>query len=186
MGCGPSSKRKKKCKVALLGLDNAGKTTLKNYLVGEKASETIPTLSFECVSVRLHKLNFNIWDVGGQDALRPKWRHFFHGAEGVIFMVDSTDERRLILAKRELFDLQREIELQNTIILVFANKSDAQGAITPDKLSEALDLGSFRKGSSRVFRTVALTGEGVNEGFQWLSDQVRQARRTNKGGQVNV
>lgn len=36
-----------------------------------------------------------MWDVGGQDKLRPLWRHYFQNTNGVIFVVDSNDKERV-------------------------------------------------------------------------------------------
>jgi len=53
-----------------------------------------------------------VWDVGGQDRLRPLWRHYYRGASGIIFVVDSADDQRFDIAKKELHKLMQEVELQ--------------------------------------------------------------------------
>lgn len=37
----------------------------------------------------------NVWDVGGQRSLRPYWRNYFEATDGLVWVVDSTDRRRL-------------------------------------------------------------------------------------------
>jgi len=46
--------------------------------------------------------NFLVWDVGGQDKIRPLWRHYFQNTQGLIFVVDSNDRERISEAQDEL------------------------------------------------------------------------------------
>ena len=43
-----------------------------------------------------------IWDVGGQDKIRPLWRHYYQNTQAIIYMVDSSDQERIEAAKQEL------------------------------------------------------------------------------------
>ena len=43
-----------------------------------------------------------MWDVGGQDKIRPLWRHYFTNTQGLIFVVDSNDRERIQEAAAEL------------------------------------------------------------------------------------
>ena len=45
---------------------------------------------------------FTVWDVGGQDKIRPLWRHYFQNTQGLIFVVDSNDRERIGEAQEEL------------------------------------------------------------------------------------
>ena len=54
------------------------------------------------LQVRLNGSTFTVWDVGGQDKLRPLWRSYTRCTDGIIFVVDSTKEERLEEAKLEL------------------------------------------------------------------------------------
>lgn len=65
-----------------------------------------------------------MWDVGGQDKIRPLWRHYFQNTQGVIFVVDSNDRERVGEARDELQRMLNEVELEKALLLVFANKQD--------------------------------------------------------------
>jgi ADP-ribosylation factor protein 1 len=52
---------------------------------------TIPTIGFNVETVAYKNVNFQVWDVGGQDKIRALWRHYYVGCDGVIFVVDSND-----------------------------------------------------------------------------------------------
>ena len=42
-------------------------------------------------TVEYKNISFTVWDVGGQDKIRPLWRHYFQNTQGLIFVVDSND-----------------------------------------------------------------------------------------------
>ena len=50
----------------------------------------------------------NIWDVGGQKSLRSYWRNYFESTDGLIWVVDCADKRRLGDCKNELNGLLLE------------------------------------------------------------------------------
>lgn len=41
---------------------------------------TIPTVGFNVETVTYKNVKFNVWDVGGQDKIRPLWRHYYTGS----------------------------------------------------------------------------------------------------------
>lgn len=63
----------------MLGLDAAGKTTILYRLRLNQDITTIPTVGFNVETVTYKNVKFNVWDVGGQDKIRPLWRHYFSG-----------------------------------------------------------------------------------------------------------
>ena len=62
---------------ANLGLDAAGKTTILYKLKLGEIVTTIPTIGFNVETVEYKNISFTVWDVGGQDKIRPLWRHYF-------------------------------------------------------------------------------------------------------------
>ncbi|KAJ6858659.1 hypothetical protein NC652_041069 [Populus alba x Populus x berolinensis] len=88
-------------RVVMLGLDAAGKTTILYKLhIGEVLS-TVPTIGFNVEKVQYKNVVFTVWDVGGQEKLRPLWRHYFNNTDGLIYVVDSLDRERIGRAKAE-------------------------------------------------------------------------------------
>ena len=57
---------------------------------------------FNVETVEYKNICFTVWDVGGQDKIRPLWRHYFTNTQGLIFVVDSNDSERVEEAKNEL------------------------------------------------------------------------------------
>ena len=66
-------------------------------------------------------------DVGGQEKIRPLWRHYYLGAQALIFVVDSSDKDRIDEARQELHRIVNDREMREVIILIFANKQDLPG-----------------------------------------------------------
>ena len=75
-------------------------------------------------TVEYKNIQFTVWDVGGQDKIRPLWRHYFQNTQGIIFVVDSNDRDRVVEAREELQRMLNEDELRDALLLVFANKQD--------------------------------------------------------------
>ena len=63
-----------------------------------------------------------MWDIGGQQAIRPYWQNYYDRTNGIIFVVDSADEERISECNEELQQLMTEEKLLNVPLLVFANK----------------------------------------------------------------
>ena len=114
---------KQDVRILMVGLDAAGKTTILYKLKLGEIVTTIPTIGFNVETVEYKNLKFTMWDVGGQDKLRPLWRHYYQNTNGVIFVVDSNDRDRVNQARDELHKMLAEDELRNAILLVFANKT---------------------------------------------------------------
>ena len=116
--------KNKEARILLLGLDAAGKTTILYKIKLDENVTTIPTIGFNVETVQYKKVNFTMWDVGGQDRIRPLWRHYYQNADAVIYAIDSNDRERIGEAKDELFKMMSDDHLRNATLLVLANKQD--------------------------------------------------------------
>lgn len=97
----------------LVGLDAAGKTTILYKLKLGEIVTTIPTIGFNVETVEYKNICFTVWDVGGQDKIRPLWRHYFQNTQGLIFVVDSNDRERIMEAEKELQNMVRKSKMKN-------------------------------------------------------------------------
>ena len=79
----------------IIGLDNAGKTTILKQLSSEDITQVTPTQGFNIKSVNTSGFKLNVWDIGGQRRLRPYWANYFENTDVLIFVVDSADSKRL-------------------------------------------------------------------------------------------
>ncbi|KAG6750965.1 hypothetical protein POTOM_045480 [Populus tomentosa] len=105
-------------RVVMLGLDAAGKTTILYKLhIGEVLS-TVPTIGFNVEKVQYKNVVFTVWDVGGQEKLRPLWRHYFNNTDGLIYVVDSLDRERIGKAKAEFQVVYSERYVDFTMLML--------------------------------------------------------------------
>ncbi|KZF22717.1 ARF/SAR protein [Xylona heveae TC161] len=164
---------KKEIRILILGLDNAGKTTLLWRLKIGEVVTTTPTIGFNIESVTYNNLNFTVWDLGGQTSIRPYWRCYYADTAAVIFVIDSTDIDRIGTAAEELAAMLHEEELRDAALLVFANKQDQPGAKGAGEISEALKLGELRDRNWSIVACSAVDGRGINDGMDWLAQTVQ-------------
>ena len=162
---------KKEARILMLGLDAAGKTTILFKLKLGEVVQSIPTIGFNVETVEYKKIKFNVWDVGGQDKIRPMWKHYYQNADGLIFVVDSSDRNRIGKAREELQKMLAEDDLKNTILLVFANKQDL-GVMDVQEVIDQLQLTNIKGRPWHCQGTSAITGDGLNEGLDWLSKKL--------------
>lgn len=153
-------------------MDAAGKTTILYKLKLGEIVTTIPTIGFNVETVEYKNICFTVWDVGGQDKIRPLWRHYFQNTQGLIFVVDSNDRERVQESCEELQKMLQEDELREAVLLVFANKQDLPNAMAVSELTDKLGLQTLRSRTWYVQATCATQGTGLYEGLDWLSNEL--------------
>lgn len=99
-------------------------------------------------------------------------KHYFSGTDALIFVVDSNDRERFGEAREELFKVLNDPDMPNPVVLVYANKMDLPGAATASAISDALSLHEL-KHTWYIQPSSAVTGNGIAEGLEWLSDQIK-------------
>ncbi|KAI1811787.1 ADP-ribosylation factor family-domain-containing protein [Poronia punctata] len=166
---------KKEMRILMVGLDAAGKTTILYKLKLGEIVTTIPTIGFNVETVEYKNIQFTVWDVGGQDKIRPLWRHYFQNTQGIIFVVDSNDRDRIVEAREELQRMLNEDELRDAILLVFANKQDLPNAMNAAEITDKLGLHNLRQRAWYIQSTCATSGDGLYEGLEWLATTLRKA-----------
>lgn len=160
-------------RVVILGLDEAGKTSILFKLKENEFITTIPTIGFNVETVEYKNVKFTIWDVGGQQKIRPLWKHYFFNTQAVIFVVDSSNRDRLAESCNELAKLVQEKELKEASLLIFANKQDADNCISIESITE--NFGLFKLCCNRSWHIQACdvkSGLGLQDGIEWLSRQM--------------
>eukprot|EP00906_Rhabdomonas_costata_P035716 RCo050177 len=169
---------KRRLDLITCGLDNSGKSTIINHLKPTKHREEnlAPTVGYQVETFSKGKVNFKVFDMGGAKKFRNLWEHYYHDVSGVIFVVDTADHIRMCLVKDELSMLVSNKDLKSVPILFFANKMDIPGAATPAEVAEKLDLAELCGDRPyNIFASNALSGQGVEEGLNWLSSTITKA-----------
>ncbi len=161
-------------RVLVLGLDNAGKTSIVYRLQLGSVVRTTPTVGFNLETLVYKNITFQVWDLGGQTGLRPYWRCYYAKTDAVIYVVDSTDRERMGVAKHELFGLLDEDELRTAMLLVYANKQDVAGAADVQEVAKTLGVSGITNRSWTIVPSSAVTGAGLADGMEWLCGSLRQ------------
>ncbi|KAI9224424.1 ADP-ribosylation factor-like 2-like protein [Blastocladiella britannica] len=167
--------KEKEIRILMLGLDNAGKTTILKRINGEDISEIAPTLGFNIKTLDHNGFKLNVWDIGGQKSIRSYWRNYFEHTDALVWVVDSADRRRLEDCRAELHSLLLEERLAGASLLVFANKQDLPGAMSVEELQKILDLESIKSHRWQIVACSAVTGntgEQIGASAEGLADQL--------------
>ena len=122
-------------RILVLGLDNAGKTTILKKLSEEDITHVMPTQGFNIKSLVHEGFKLNVWDIGGQKSIRPYWRNYFDNTDALVYVIDSADRQRVEEAGEELGKLLQEDKMGGIPLMVFANKQDLLNALTADEVS---------------------------------------------------
>lgn len=114
---------KKPIRLLMIGLDNAGKTTILYKLKLNEVVSTIPTIGFNVENITYKNLSMTIWDVGGQFKIRILWKYYYQGTQvcsiailgifhvnlqGLIYVVDSNDKERMGEVKENLHGVMED------------------------------------------------------------------------------
>lgn len=160
---------KKDVRILMIGLDAVGKTSILYKLKLGEVVNTVPTIGFNVESVKYKNIEFTVWDIGGQEKIRPLWRHYFHDTQGLIFVVDSNDRERIEVCSKELNSILYNHQLKDVKLLVYANKQDLPYTMTTMEITDKLKLMNCKDKEWYVQPCCAITGDGLYEGIDWLS-----------------
>lgn len=158
----------------VVGLDNAGKTTLLHRLrtgqIRNYPPTDRPTMNekFTCAGI-----TFSAWDLGGHEAVRHLWSDYAPECNGLLFLMDACDAERLEEAGYELDAMlaERVIDTDAIPVAILLNKCDLPDARPTQEVCEKIQYPELLKLSSkmRIFRISVLKGEGYQEAFSWIS-----------------
>lgn len=159
----------------ILGLDNAGKTTILRKFCGESIDTIEPTLGFNIQTLDHGGYSLNFWDIGGQKSIRAYWRNYFEQTDGLVWVVDSADRMRLEQCRDALQNLLQQDKLAGASLLIFANKQDIEGALSSDQIMSVLELDKNDRYKNRhwsIQSCSAVTGDGLVAGMDWIVDDI--------------
>ena len=168
-------------RILMLGLDAAGKTTILYKLKLNETVSSIPTIGFNVETVTpVKNVTFTVWDVGGQDKIRPLWKHYFNNTEGLVYVVDSSDRARINESRDELNWILDSDEMRGVPVVILANKQDLPGAFSPSDVASKLGMHKMSSRSWYIQGTCATNGDGLFEGMDSLAKLVKEFKKTRK------
>jgi ADP-ribosylation factor-like protein 3 len=117
-------------------------------------------------------MQLNVWDIGGQKTIRPYWRNYFDHTDALIFVIDSSDQKRMRETGEELDLLLDDDKLKGVPLLVLANKQDLLNSLSPEEISEELRLNTIRNRPWTIQPCSARDGEGLADGMGWVMEKI--------------
>lgn len=169
--------------VVVIGLDSAGKTSLLYRLKLTEYVKTIPTKGFNMEKIKMpvgsgRAITFQVWDVGGQEKLRPLWKSYTRRTDGLVFVVDSAEAERLEEAKVELHKITRTSENQGVPLLVLANKQDLPAALPVCEVEKLLTVHELGANTlHHVQGCSAVDGQGLQMGLEKLYEMILKRKK---------
>lgn len=163
----------KEAKLIVVGLDNAGKTTLLHRLKEGRVGRFAPTQRPREEQLEVGTVRIAAFDLGGHRAVRELWSDYCARVDAVVYMVDLSDEARLEESGEEFRALLRDVP-KTMRVLVLGNKCDKQRLVDVERLKQLfeLDEAAERVHALQFFRTSLYNGNGVQESMKWLEQNL--------------
>lgn len=156
----------------MIGLDAAGKTSILYQLKLGKFVTAIPSVGFNIETIDHKNLSLTVWDLPeGGHRFEALHRHYYANSQGVIYVVDSNDRKRIDEMKDQLNRILIDNDLRDVIVLIIANKQDLPNAMSTTELIEKLNLKQVKQ-KWHIQATNAMNGDGLYEGMEWLSNEL--------------
>lgn len=180
-------------KVLMIGLDNAGKTTIlysfqAKGLTNTIAQTTIPTVGFNIETIKVGNVTITVWDIGGQKKIRTLWGFYADDLSGLVYVIDIVDKGRWENAADELkkiLDKDMDSSGSRYPVLILANKIDMVPDSEMEEVQEALmkildPQRLFAGRPWRISRCSAKRGnlEDISEAFTWLAKHLTESSGT--------
>ncbi|KAK9479416.1 P-loop containing nucleoside triphosphate hydrolase protein [Lipomyces japonicus] len=155
--------------ITLLGLQNAGKTSLLRVLGGGNfTADSIPTIGFSMKRVRKGRVTIKCWDLGGQPRFRSMWERYCKGVNAILFIVDSADPATLTIARMEFEALISKPSLEGIPVLVLGNKNDLPESYDVDSIIEIMNLKAVDDREVSCYSISAKEATNVDAVLNWL------------------
>jgi small GTP-binding protein len=165
------SRSRNNFKIIILGIQNAGKTTILYRLSIGQLVKTTPTIGSNVEEISYNNVKLQAWDLGGQQSTRSVWDVYFVNTDAIIYVIDTHDET-YDDSKTQFYKLLSNEALKNAIILIYANKQDLPGAKNVAEIIRIYELDTIKDHIWHIQPCSAQTGEGLITGMKWLSDQL--------------
>ena len=166
------TKSRNNFKIIILGMQNAGKTTILYRLSLGQLVKTTPTIGSNVEELQYNNVKFQAWDLGGQESTRSVWDVYYMNTDAIVYVIDSIDDEYYEESKIQFHKMLNNPALKNATILIFANKQDLPGAKTVNKLIEDYEFDKIKSHIWHIQSCSALKGEGLVTGIKWLSEQL--------------
>eukprot|EP00192_Tetraselmis_astigmatica_P019906 CAMPEP_0117681878 /NCGR_PEP_ID=MMETSP0804-20121206/19268_1 /TAXON_ID=1074897 /ORGANISM="Tetraselmis astigmatica, Strain CCMP880" /LENGTH=190 /DNA_ID=CAMNT_0005491767 /DNA_START=145 /DNA_END=717 /DNA_ORIENTATION=+ len=165
---------KKEMELSLIGLQNAGKTSLVNVIAtGAFHEDMLPTVGFNMRKVTRGSVTIKLWDLGGQPRFRSMWERYCRGVQAIVFVVDAADMDNLDAAKNELKELLTKPSLSGIPLLVLGNKNDLEEALSANELIDRLELKAYKDREVCIYSISCKQQANIDKVLDWLTKHAK-------------
>lgn len=170
-----SSNESKSTAILLVGLDDAGKTTLTGRLTQNRLIQSAPTGKASSHEIKIGSTLLSITDIGGHQQIRRLWRDYMFASTRLIFMVDASNRQRIPEARYELLKILNDDEMSFLPILILGNKIDnINAALSENELRYHLQIEKYLNEENprvKLCMCSLMRNEGFTDGLRWLIQQ---------------
>ncbi|XP_075484295.1 ADP-ribosylation factor-like protein 8b [Primulina tabacum] len=160
---------KQEMELSLIGLQNAGKTSLVNVVAtGGYSEDMIPTVGFNMRKVTKGNVTIKLWDLGGQPRFRSMWERYCRAVSAIVYVVDAADHENVNISKSELHDLLSKPSLSGIPLLVLGNKIDKPQALSKQALTDQMDLKNITDREVCCFMISCKNSTNIDQVIDWL------------------
>ncbi|CAK9872644.1 unnamed protein product [Sphagnum jensenii] len=160
---------KQEMELSLIGLQNAGKTSLVNVITtGGYSEDMIPTVGFNMRKVSKGNVTIKLWDLGGQPRFRTMWERYCRGVSAIVYVVDAADRDNILISKNELHDLLSKPSLDGIPLLVLGNKIDKPEAVSKQQLVSLMGLTSLSDREVAWYTISCKNSTNIDVVIDWL------------------
>ena len=158
-------------KILTLGESGVGKTCiLRRFVENKFIKNHLATIGIDfrtkTIPINDYEVKLKIWDTAGEERFRNITNQYYKGADGIILVYDLNNKDTLTKIKDWMNQIHQNTSNDIGLVLV-GNKSDLKREISTE---ESLNLS--KELNIQLFETSALTGEGVNEIFEFLTKDI--------------
>ncbi|OHT02248.1 ADP-ribosylation factor 2 [Tritrichomonas foetus] len=165
----------------ILGLSGAGKTAILYWYKDKTFRQSIPTIGFNVESIIYKENEFCFWDVNGGIGIAPLWHHYYQDQKvaAIIYVFNGSNSQKEMneLEIPTFHQFLLDPKVGSWPILIYKNKSDVHNYFAQEEFFEMINCDALRKKNYHIQQCSALTGEGIFEGLDWLSDQILSQKK---------
>ncbi len=167
--------------ITVVGLKNAGKTTLVNWIKSRKFTRPKPTIGYNFEQVEIEGELFNIFDLSGHESFRKNmWKNMIQSSAGLIFVVDSADEKKIVESSQWYWTIIDEWlnEIYSDMVVLFlANKADLSRSLPLDKIIELFKLEKmalYGNISFQIFKVSLRKNQNISYALKWFVTRINR------------